>query len=62
MAGNVAENLKTLLNNGHGEGIFSSLDIKPVYGTVKLKTNDFWQEITKTRYFEAKNHHRFYES
>ena len=57
--GNVFNNVKSILNNGHGEGLFSSIDNKPVLGTVKIKTNDFWQEISKTRYIEQKNNHLF---
>lgn len=40
-----------------GEGLFSSFDNKPVLGTVKLKTNDFWKEIKKTRFIEQKSNH-----
>lgn len=59
MAGNCYQNIKALLNNGHGEGLFSSMDNKPVLGSVDIKTNDFWREITKTRYLEYKNNHNF---
>lgn len=57
MAANVYANIKSLLNNGHGEGLFSSTDIKPVLGTVQLKTNEFWKEVKKTRYVEQKSNH-----
>lgn len=28
-------------------------------GSVKIQTNDFWEEITKKRYLEQKNNHLF---
>lgn len=60
MAGNTFENIKSLLNNGHGEGVFGSVDNKPILGSVKLKTNDFWKEVKKIRYVEAKSGHMWY--
>lgn len=42
-----------------GEGMFSSLDNKPILGSAKIKTNEFCKEITKTRYIEQKNNHLF---
>lgn len=60
LAGNTYENIKSLLNNGHGEGPFGSLDNKPILGTVKLKTNEFWKEVKKIRYVETKSGHMWF--
>jgi bifunctional ADP-heptose synthase (sugar kinase/adenylyltransferase) len=53
----VFKSLNTVENGGMAMNVYSNL--RSLNGEVKIKTNDNWKQIKKTRFVEAKSNHMF---